>query len=338
MPEPFGILTLNLKKTLQKAIEDLETYVEKATNTNPAKKAKAIERWHLQNNPWAVYKQQILSIPDQCSRLLTEHKELHGVAESFEKIKALIHQTEDFCTNELAGIRKKAEGAIDIVKEEPPKLGKIANQLENLEAEIKLPNHLNAFSEALNLQLDALPPKTRVPINVNKGMVEVKDINFKRNTKQWLESEVLPVLYELWELTEHTYNGLKMSLINIRNRAVLLSAEAREADFEKEDICQPLYLFLKNLSQKEASLKSLKGLISSRLEKDFNIASIYNPVADFLPVPLQSTINQFRQNQNHLQARIQNWFKKKGAVHSALSGHCRKGRSLEPLRKNCTSH
>ncbi len=311
--EALRTLNLESKETLLKAIEDLETYVEKASRTNLQKKAKAIEEWHLQNNPWPIYREQVQSIPDQCSRLLSEHKELHAIAESFQKIERLIHQTEHFCANELKIIRNKAQNTLEMVEEETiPKLGKIAAQLEGLEASINLPNHLDSFSEALDVELNSLPRKAQVPVSINEGMVEIKDINFKRNTTLWLESEILPILYELWELTENAYNGLKMSLLNIRNKALLLSAEAKEADFQKEDICQPLYAFLKKLSHTENDLKELKKLISSRLENNFTIASIYSPVADFLPIPLQSAINQFKQNQNRLQTRIQAWLKKQG--------------------------
>ena len=88
-----------------------------------------------------------------------------------------------------------------------PRLGQIVKHLEDLEEGISLPNHFNSFTTNLEHRINDIVAKAEMPVGVDRGMVEIKDLTFKRSTKQWLDAEILPILYEIWELTENTHNG-----------------------------------------------------------------------------------------------------------------------------------
>ena len=128
----------------------------------------------------------------------------------------------------------------------------VGPRLEDLEEEVKLPNHLKTFSASLKEKVDDLAAKMRVPIDTNSGMVQFKEANFKKNAQSWLDSEVVPVLYEIWEITESAEQSMKMSLVNIRNRAILLSnekKEGKEKPIEKEYYGQPLEALIKKVDE-----------------------------------------------------------------------------------------
>ena len=311
-----ALRTLNLQsqETLDKSIKDLIEDVDRALNIPLKNKTKKVAQWKLQQNPWPIYKQQIQEIPTQCLRLQKEYRILLNVASKFYEIEDLVRLTESFCTKEIATVKKIAEETIaEIEKEEIPKLSKIAVHLEDLETGISLPHHFNFFTDALEQLIDALVVKKEVPVSAKDGIIIVKEIYFKRSTKQWLDGEVLPLLYEVWELTENTHNGLKMALMNIKNRAILLSTEEKEGkifDYNQEAIGQPLKIFTKNWVESKESMEKLCRLIDNRLAKDFNASAIYDLDREFLPVLLQATLNQFLQSQNKIQNRLSNWFKK----------------------------
>ncbi|MFK7982557.1 MAG: hypothetical protein AB8G86_21430 [Saprospiraceae bacterium] len=309
-----ALRTLNLAslETLEKALYDFKGDVERGLNIPLKKKTKKIAQWQLQQNPWPVYKQQLSDMANQCLRLQKDYRVLLNVASNFNEIEALVRQTENFCQEEISNVQKIAnETVAEIEQEELPKLSKIIKHLEDLEAGISLPNHFNTFTEALEHRINELITRTDVPVNANGGMVEIKDLTFKRSSKQWLDAEILPLLYEVWELTENTHNGLKMALINIKNRAILLDAEEKEGkkvDVDKVTISQPLNTFYKNSEQASDSLIKLRAEIHHRLANIFNVSAIYEPNRAFLPVPIQeATLNQFRKGQNRIQNRVGKW-------------------------------
>jgi len=308
-------LNLKSQETLEKAIYDFKGDVERGLNIPLKDKTKKIAAWRLQQNPWPVYKEQLLAMSDQCVRMQQDYRVLLNVAANFNEIEEKVLETEVFCQEEIAFTQRIAQETIDEVeKDMVPKLTKIVKHLEELEAGISLPNHFNGFTDALEHRINSIAVNLDVPVNTNGGLVQLKDLPFKRSTKQWLDAEILPILYEVWELTENTHNGLKMALINIKNRAILLKTEEKEGrkvDFNLASICQPLRVFQKNAAQATENLADLRAIINERLLNDFNVSAIYDPNREFLPVPLQaSTLNEFRKGQNRVQNRVSKWFNK----------------------------
>lgn len=309
-----ALRTLNLEsqEILEKAIYDFKGDVERGLNIPLKKKTPKIEQWKLQQNPWPVYKKQFVAIANQCLRLQKDYRVLLNTASNFNEIEELVRLTKNFCQEEIATVQKIATETIQEIDQEfVPKLIRIIKHLEELEAGISLPNHFNSFTDALDHRINELNVRIDVPVGAKGGMVEIKDLTVKRSTKQWLDAEILPLLYEVWELTENTHNGLKMALINIKNRAILLEADEKEGkkvDLDKATICQPLNTFYKNSVQAADDLTKLKEEINYRLAHIFNVSAIYEPDIAFLPVPLQAaTLNQFRKGQNRIQNRIGNW-------------------------------
>lgn len=310
--EALRNLNVESQEILEKAVYDLKGDIERAFNWSPKKRQIKISEWSLQQNPWPTYKKQFEAFPEQGIRLQKEFSKLLNIAINYEEIEALVFQTETYCHQEIAEIKQIAkETAEDIEKEKIPSLSIIAQHLEDLESRINLPHHFNAFTEDLELKINHLVDEIAVPMATEDGMIAIKDLTFRRSSKQWLDAEILPLLYEVWELTEKSFNGLKMALINIKNRVILLIAEEKEGktiDLQEEVIFQPLKTFSKNLAITEAALKDLKGMINHRLMDEFNVSAIYETEQEFLPIPLTSTLNQLRQSQNRAQNRVVAWF------------------------------
>lgn len=282
-----------------------------------------INRWKKQQNPWPTYKAQISKIPEQCQYLQKQYQELQGVVTGFQKIRELIAKMDVDRRQEISQVETQAIQIIQLISEtlgsmDDPKFGKVAARLEDLQSGVHPPPNLLLFSEQLDQCVKALAEKIQIPVETQFGVIQFKEINFQRNAKQWLESEVLPLYYELSELTESMFNGMKMSLVNIRNRVLLLAAEFKDGkapNVTNEEICQPLNTFLKKAESINEELDELLGMIETRLDAEFRLSAIYdNPTDTFLPVPIQSAINQLRLNQNKLVVSVQNWINSKAKI------------------------
>lgn len=307
--EQFDQLREESRQVLEEAATELKAYPEKeiqAARRGRGGVAQQVKRWRRIANPWPTYREQIAFLPAQCRCLLDEHLELKKTGGIVSAIEERIEQAMSACEKELEDLETMAKNTIQFIEEQleadvGPKLGKIATRLEDLDAEIELNNYLADFSSALEEKIEALPEKMQVSICIDAGLVQYKEINFRRSMRQWLESETLPVLYEIWEIAVEVRQSLRMSLVNIRNRSLLLATEMRDGrtpDVERADLCQPLTAFLKKDHDYQENLAELRELIEQRLRKEFSLPIVYDLYRDFLPIPLQSTINQLGFSRN----------------------------------------
>lgn len=322
---------------IQQAIKDFKEDTKQGLGVSAIQKKKQIAIWRLQTNPWEIYKKQLQAIASQCRRLQEDFRLILNAGSIFNEIETLVYQTEKICKEEIQSVEKVAQQTIsEIDKEALPKLSRIANYLEDLETRINLPNHFNVFTDSLDYKISRLVARREVPINTEGGSVEVKELDIRKSAKQWLDAEILPLLYEVWELTENAHNGLKMALINIKNRAILLSAEEKEGktlDITPETICLPLISFSKNLGQTNDSTQKILDLIHERLTNQFNLSAIYHLDQEFLPIGLQSTIRQLRRGQNEVQNRFIRWLQHQWQYFQNLQANAKEEDSLSHAEK-----
>ncbi len=295
------------KDTLTKASEDIKGFYNKSLATfkrGDKKNLQQIKKWQFQENPWSMYQAQIEQIAKQCKDAEIQQNGLQNTAKGFHEIKQLVKETISSCEHELDQLSVISTDAKQFIEEHiESKPGKVAIHLEELENTIMIPGIFTSFSQDLDAKIANLAAKMQVAIDTNAGMVQTKEANFKKNARQWLDSEIVPILHEVWELTEGAEHNMKMSLVNVRNRAVLLANELKEGtstNFEKASYCQPLEAMIKKVNNWTAKIKELEQLIEQRLEDSFHLSSIYNAEKDFLPVSLQSTLSQYNIGENEI--------------------------------------
>lgn len=132
------------------------------------------------------------------------------------------------------------------------------------------------------------------------------DLDLKKRTVQWLEGEILPTLYKIWEQTEAMHNSVKMSLSNMRNRAVLLPSGIGEK-FDATLLSHPLLQTIKSLQTIENELVALSENIKAKMAENFRLSNIYETSRPFLPLSLQHTVRQIEATRGWLLDQIAKW-------------------------------
>ncbi len=309
------------KAILRNASEDLKAFYDQSLanfKKGDKKNLQQIKKWQFQQNPWSMYQAQFEQIAKQCKNAEIQQNGLQNTAKGFHEIRQLIKETISSCEHELDQLRVLSTDSKQFIEEHiESKPGKVAVRLEELENTISIPRHFTVFSEDLDSSIANLAAKMQVPIDTNGGMVQYKEANFKKNARQWLDSEIVPVLYEIWELTEGAEHNMKMSLVNVRNRAILLSNELEEGtstNFEKKSYCQPLEAMIKKVDNWMTNIKELEQIIDQRIEDSFTLSSIYNTEKAFLSVSLQSTLSQYSLGENKFLKKARTQLSRPGSV------------------------
>jgi hypothetical protein len=262
-----------------------------------------IQEWELQQNPWSVYKNQLLKIDAQFQDLKHNFERLTENYVSFQAILNLITVSIEIYQNKIKAQQNQATATIKFIKENiDGKINKITTHTKSLESNIEYNNYQEIFKQAFERHLLSLSERVNVSIDVEKGFILTKEILFRRRIKQWIEAEILPLMYEVWEVLEFTTDSLKMALMNIQNRTLILANDIKngKTDVNIEDTEAPINTFLSRTQKWTMQLDDLFIIINQRLDDDFKLSGIYNKDDDFLLIPLQSTLNQYWFTENQL--------------------------------------
>ena len=302
------------REVLTTAVHDFEEYGTQQVSTIRQEGVdKYLHRWYLQASPWPLYREQLEAIDAQCEALLTEHRQLLAVQDRFAEIRSLLLKNleenkaqfahlEDLTATEIERLDNLTEAA----------LGRIAAQLQELENNIQPEGHNPELPKQLEQVVSGIEAPDRISVNTAEGAVQFRDISLDDQAQAWLQAEILPQLYEFWEVVGNAANGLKMSLLNIRNRALLLDREENEGSTSPEklkDLAQPLRQFERTATSQRAVLDDLERTIRSRLDQEFKLPRVYGQT-DFLNVGLQSSFNRMRIGQSRVLNRGLTWVRR----------------------------
>jgi len=257
----------------------------------------------------------LATLAEQSVAIVTDFKLLSEVVDKSNVLSSVIIGQSDKLRKEIDGVTDlitKTRDYISAHKEEPKKISVF---LESLEQEIETVQNLDDYQLSIDAALTSMNDNIRVPISVAGGPLSYQDVNFGRQIRQWLDTEIQPSIYEMADLTNRVSNSLKMALINIRNRAILLSKETSPTgqtspDVSRADLQQPLDQIADRLEEWQADQRLLREVLTSRVEKSLTVSDIYHGDEEFLPVPLQTTLTQFRLDQNELWVKLKRWFDK----------------------------
>ena len=311
-------LKADSKEVVSRALEDLYTFFQEQkdhTLVGEGQDTRQIDRWALQVNPWAVYQEQIGELQQQCEKLFEEFERIRETHSLFTKVHSLVEESLQLCEKDVLQLSSSFEGLDTFIKEnsgDPHTLnpGKIVSYLDGVETLDESFPYGPIFNENLEQLSKQFVEKQRVPIGVSYGLIQFRDILFQKTSQQWLESEILPLLYEIWELTDAIKLEEKKMHVNISNRALLIKNEMKEVkdfDYKNVSFSPSLDQFSKHLSDYEENYHLLKNQINDRMDLDFRVVRAFSPNREFLPVPIQYTLNTFRIGQDKFLGSVQDW-------------------------------
>ena len=306
------------RETLATAMEEWETEVAQTRQRlekNEQVRRKTLSGWKLQHNPWPGYRAQFSELAGQAEGLAEEFSVLSAQVGIFAGIRSLLHESIDASTAVVTEARKKAKTIAEFITrsedEENVSPGQISSLLEEYISDAKPLEQIHDYTNELNARIAEIVEYARVTVGADHGLMQYKDVNFRRATDQWISAEVLPQLYELWELSQQVAGGLDVAINNVRNRSLLIANEIKtggtEVDYEVEDLSLPFHSFLERVNNSQATYDGIKDRLVSIIDADLKLTSVYRPIPGFLPLPLQTGLNEFTRRQGRWLTPVKEW-------------------------------
>ncbi len=304
-------------KVLREALQEWEEtdgQRRKVLMANPKRRAQELERWALLHNPWPEYRQQFETIKKQAGDLAQEHELLQAQTTHFKELRQLLLESISTADKAMYQADERATEIIQFLEategeESKARPGQIATRLDEGLSESDAVPRLSEMTNQLSTLISKLAETSRVTVGADYGVMSYKDVNFRKATEQWISAEVMPQLYELWELSEQVTNGLNVATANARNRALLMASESAEAvPYDLSQLRQPFDAFLKRSGNTHKSFDEIAAMTKELVEKDLHLSAVYRPTPGFLPLPLQSGINEFTRRQGRVLTNVREWF------------------------------
>lgn len=306
-----------IMSSAQDLLTSLKDQLDKAEK-NPKFYKRQLRNWLLQKNPWPGYQNQLNVIAGQCQTLHEKHLIIYKSAESFQQIKSKILGAVKFCQDELSEIENYIAQVTSLIQKESDSttdksLVHIAHKIQHIESQVTLTYHIDIFNSQLEQELAKIAGETEFSIQIRQGMLLQDKINFHKRISLWLNREILPLLFEVWEITELSKNGLKMALQNIRNMALQNSTEAPQKKSTASNLkiyTQPLQVLIENNKESVIQLSEFSDMLSHRIDLDLKLSQVYDTERFFLPFSSGTAMsNRLNLGKSKLLKVSQSWFR-----------------------------
>lgn len=286
--------TQSIRQALQRTQENSH---RAAQNYDDVKRA---QKWKHQENPWPTYKKQIRTIVQQTQDLAQDYLLLDTIQDTMDEVNALVDKTAEHCLNDLKTNNDTIDQVINLVVHSDNKPPQTLAQIHEITNKIGSTIYIAAFKERLEFLLRPFDLKIKPIVGIQEGMLQRRDFAPQHDTIDWFESEIYPLLYEVWELTDQGTSGLRMILLNMTNGLDVLQKERPEALFaQPASLIKPLETFQKDLTTLGEDVANLIQLIHKRVNKELQVTCLFDTHRPFLSVSLQSNLNRRIWNQQH---------------------------------------
>lgn len=324
------------REALNDALQEWETDHAaelEALRRNDKQRKRQLNKWKLQHNPWPAYREQLNAIAGQSESLTEEYAALSKLSAGFQNLRSLL--IEGIATSGLVmeQTQRRSEEIVAFIREGGIKTnpGTLVSKLDDYIAEERNLPRLDRFTNALTTIVAKFNDEQRVSVGSNQGRLRYKEVNFRRATDQWISAEVMPLLYELWELSGQNSNGLNVATVNVRNRALLLANEL-SADHDVvvniDELAQPFVNFGRKNAERHQDYDRIRRQLETLIDDDLHLSSVYRAEPGFLPLALQSGINAFTHRQGKVLTSLQTWVGKHASGLSTFIGEAAREEKL----------
>lgn len=296
-------------EVLKEALQGVKEIVLK--DSSKAETLQQLKKWKHQENPWLLYKAQISLLVEQAHLLNEDHQTLNTIQEVLYSTELIVKDTIETCLSDLETNNNKIDAVISLITTEDAKPSYTLSAIHEITDKMKSVVYISAFKQQLESLLKPYDIKLSPVVHIYGGVLKRRGFSPYKNILQWFESEIYPLLYEVWEITEQGTTGLRMILLNMTNRLDILHKERPDDLFQNhESFVKPLHTFQKDLITLGDNISNLVSLIDNRVQEELKISNLFDTQAHFLSVSLQSTLNQkIWNNESGWLAQVQRWSK-----------------------------
>jgi len=270
-----------------------------------------LQRWKHQELPWEVYRKQFKTIKAQAVKLKDDYVLLLDLQKVFSYIRQATDEYIDSCDYEVIQKKREASDILQRYNEGKKDAAHYTSLLNLITKTVENKQHqllsIDPLKNKCSLLLDEYKEEQTVVVDKKGGWLLEKKINPHTDTMQWLEAEIIPLLYEIWESAQKEMHQFEMMAVNIKNQLTVLK---KQSQTEGNVSMLSLKTYVQKIEKTQQTVADYKKQINQNFEKHFCVTELWKPHHRFLPVSLQSSINKtFSIYQTDFWIKVKQWWR-----------------------------
>ena len=287
-------------------------------------------------NPWPIYQEQINVLEAQSHSLFDQYEKVSATDTLLKSLVKRIQEIINSFEHELDRIRTIGEEVRSLTADHADKgHQRLIRHITSVEEQALAFNHANSYHTVVEQTITDMVGKVDVPIRLDKTRIVHKEIDFAQGVKVWLHGEVRPHIIEAQEILASIGNSMKMSLINVKNRALVSGSkeEGEQVQLSPIEYTQPLQTVLDTIAKKQEAIKEINKRIGDRILSKLHLKRIYLEDRVFLDSSQQYVISQLKLDQTAWIQRLRNWVWEKAMMIREFMAKVAKEESLSISEK-----
>ncbi|MBK8501727.1 MAG: hypothetical protein IPL46_05685 [Saprospiraceae bacterium] len=272
--------------------------------------------WKQQTSPWPIYRAQLERIKNQSDDMILNAQKLRQIARQYGSISRVVFDAIELIAKHFKDIEIEIQKLVEwLAGKDAESIKQVVNYTKKIPIDINFEDIQNDVLKELKTQFDLLPDKQTFYVDTSGGLLVELDLDVRKRSVSWLESEILTLMIEIYEITNQAHQSFTFCLANIRNRALLFS-EGRTDHLAASDCILIANEQAIKLTKSNKEIDALSNSIERKLTQSFYITNIYRKDHPYLPISIQNTLRKFHLGRSRMSRGISsrwsktvNWFR-----------------------------
>ena len=230
--------------------------------------------------PWEAVFKQLEKIGQQIENISSTYEEIRTITPIVEEIQSFVNIAIESNDNSFNEVHSCLNELREFIKIEDK--NKLLEEFEDLDSHIQnIPMSKSNLDISIEQLIGQLPKLMMIPVASHRGSLVVKEVPIQKLLKDWIWLEILPEIYEIWELNEVCVSSIKSTATNVKNRLSLLR-ESEEENFDLQSISSSIESVQKGTTDLGEKKDRLRDEIVNKLNSELHLERLYSTEEEFL--------------------------------------------------------
>jgi hypothetical protein len=239
-----------------------------------------VDSYRETKKPWDAAKKQLIKISGQITEINNGYAEIRNISPVISEIQDSIYmaiESNDNSFNEVSTCLNELTAFIQTKDKQ-----KITEEFEDRNARIQnIPMSKSNLDISIEQLIGQLPKMLRIPVSSHRGRLAIKEVSIQKLLKDWIWIEILPEIYEMWELNEVCVTSIKSTATNLKNRLSLIE-ESDEDDFNLNTIAVSVNSIQSRTVELCNKKDKLRNTTINKLKNELHLEKLYSREEEFI--------------------------------------------------------
>jgi hypothetical protein len=289
------------------SVLDILKAKEQFTETKTKAYKKELNIIKHQENPWLVYKEQLLILESQCLDIYKKDKLFEVTQLVFKDLKGYNLEALSKFSEMSSDLKIRTNELISKIEvlEDTSEINVIINWIDSvIKSNSDSKFNIEIFNLTISNFINGLE-KSTFPVATQDGQLLLKTIDFSKSVQKWCDFELVPFYIDLDDNMNNVLSYFRHNWVNLKTSLLVEKSNDKITSIASQ--ISTLQAVKETLNSNEAKIKNLIDSINNKLDEQFLATNIYSN-EPFLDVSFQTSFSQIANEKSNL------FYKVKGAI------------------------